>query len=215
MTTRVPCKECGAEILPSTAEVTGGICMACKQGIRKNIEASKKYYEEQRKYDPFRELWRSLVNCVHKTPEGYRGLSSDERTYFAVGVLDGEVYNGGMHQFFSNSSGEYYDDAVNGLLELKALKTVELLMRSKVLLFGDSDPPADHMLRNRQIRDYPEGPSAPEPEWVTELERIDDLYYEDPDGLGDRLDEFARTKGLVTPFEQPAEQGSAHQSTTR
>ena len=32
--TKVPCTQCGAEILPSTAESTGGICMACKKGIQ-------------------------------------------------------------------------------------------------------------------------------------------------------------------------------------
>ena len=35
MITRIPCNTCGAEILPATAEATGGVCMACKQGIRR------------------------------------------------------------------------------------------------------------------------------------------------------------------------------------
>ena len=35
MITRIPCNKCGSEILPTTAEATGGICMACKQGIRR------------------------------------------------------------------------------------------------------------------------------------------------------------------------------------
>ena len=49
-------------------------------------------------YDPFRDLWHSLVNRDYKSAEGYSGLNPDERTYFSVGLLDGEVYNGGMHQ---------------------------------------------------------------------------------------------------------------------
>ncbi len=71
--------------------------MACKQGIRQNIEAAKRYYEQQRQYDPFRELWKSLVHRVYHTDAGYQGLNEAERLYYSVGILDGEVYNGGMH----------------------------------------------------------------------------------------------------------------------
>jgi hypothetical protein len=65
--------------------------MACKQGIRQDIEASKRYCEEQRRYDPFDELWKSLVHRVYKTDAGYAGLSAAERRYYSVGALDGAV----------------------------------------------------------------------------------------------------------------------------
>ena len=39
--TQATCLECGATMLAATAARTGGFCMACKQGIRSNIEASK------------------------------------------------------------------------------------------------------------------------------------------------------------------------------
>lgn len=58
MTQRVPCKKCGAEILPTTAEATGGVCMACKNGIRKDLEKSKEFYRKEREkeaaYAPLR-----------------------------------------------------------------------------------------------------------------------------------------------------------------
>ena len=58
MTQRIPCKRCGAEILPATAQATGGVCMACKNGIRKDIEKSKDYYRKEREkeaaYAPLR-----------------------------------------------------------------------------------------------------------------------------------------------------------------
>lgn len=34
--TRIPCSECGAMILPATAERTGGICMMCKLGKKRS-----------------------------------------------------------------------------------------------------------------------------------------------------------------------------------
>jgi hypothetical protein len=103
---KIPCNECGALILPATAESTGGICMACKQGIRKSMDASRDYYESLKSYDPFRELWKSLVERS-SLDRSLVNFSVKEQRYFAVSLLDGEVYNGGFDQFFSNSSGNY------------------------------------------------------------------------------------------------------------
>ena len=201
MKTRVPCIECGAEILPATAEATGGVCMVCKQGLRASVEASKEYYKQQRLYDPIRALWGSLVDRVHKTDDGLEGLNSSEKLYFVLGVLDGEVYNGGIHQFFSNSSGEYYQYAVDGLLEIKAFTTLRLLSRAKDLLFFDADPPTNRAERNELLREYPDNIEGCD--WANELEAIDTAYYEDPDLLGEKLEAFARDQRLVEPFEKP------------
>lgn len=94
--------------------------MACRQGIRESIEQSKEYYRKQREYDPYRELWVYLVKKVHGEENGFENLTKEEKLYFTVSIFEGEVYNGGMHQFFSNSSGEYYEEAVKGLKALKA-----------------------------------------------------------------------------------------------
>ncbi|MGK0188388.1 MAG: hypothetical protein ACI9R3_004182 [Verrucomicrobiales bacterium] len=59
------------------------------------------------------------------------------------------------------------------------------------------------------MRDYPDDSSTPK--WVVELEKIDDAYYEDPDGMGERLDAFARERGLVEPFEKPEAEADADQ----
>ena len=206
MTTQVLCKQCGVPILPATSERTGGLCMACKQGIRKSIEASKRHYAEQRKYDPFRELWKSLVHRVHETDAGYEGLCAAERLYFSVGMLDGEVYNGGMHQFFSNASGSMFHDIVDGLLELKAHQALKLVLRAKDILFGDTDPPQDQEERWQAMKKYPEDHSAPVPDWSIELEHVDKAYWKDPDHLSDRLRAFAEERGLVAPFRRGAEQ---------
>jgi hypothetical protein len=178
--------------------------MACKQGIRQNIEASKKYYEEQRRYNPVRELWVSLVKRVHQTENGFEGLSADEKIYYAVGCLEGEVYNGGMHQFFTNGSGALYSVAVDGLLELRAHEALRLLTSAANLLF-DNGVPEGRQARFDAIKDYPKDTELPYPPWVDELESIDKQYWQDPDGLGERLESFARTRGLVAPFERNEE----------
>lgn len=156
-----------------------------------------------------RELWISLVKRVHETAEGFDGLTADEQAYFALGVLDGEVYNGGMHQYFWNSSGAFYKSAMDGLMELKALESLRLLIEAAKLLFDD-EVPEDREIRCAMIREYPDGPTVPTPEWAVALDRIDREYCEDPDKLGERLEAFARERGLVQPFEKnPAEKAAS------
>lgn len=45
MNSKISCKKCGALILPSTAEGTGGICMPCHEGSREGIEESLEWYD--------------------------------------------------------------------------------------------------------------------------------------------------------------------------
>lgn len=182
--------------------------MACKQGIRESIEASKRSYKEQRKYDPFRELWMSLVHRVYHTDAGYQGLNAAERVYYSIGMLDGEVYNGGMYQFFSNSSGDIFRDVVDALLELRAYRALTLLLRAKDILFDHREPPQDQKERWEAMRQYPESDSAQAPDWVVELEQVDRAYWNDPDQLRVRSRAFAEEHGLIAPFRVSDEPGA-------
>ncbi len=195
MTLRVPCKECGAEILPTTAEATGGVCMACRQGIRKSIEQSKLNSQKAREYSPWKALWADLVNKVYKTEQGMNGLTPSERVYYVVGVLEGEVYNGGFSQFFTNSSGSLYQEAVEGLYILKATQSLELLQRAKTLYFGNAVPPKERRARYEAMRHY----SDDDPNYHV-LDKLDSDYYKNPDKLSDKLCQYAESNGLITPF---------------
>ena len=208
MVERVPCRECGEEILPTTAEATGGVCMACKKGFRKDIESAKKFYAEQRKYDPVRELWLSLVRRVSKSELGFGGLTKDERLYFAVSCLNGEIYNGGFHQFFTSNAGEFYALVVDGLIELGATQALALLQEATELLFGGQVPPVDLNERWDAMKHYSEDPTDPILPWMDELERINEAFCEDPDQLSDRLLAFAKERGLVEPFEREPGEGA-------
>jgi hypothetical protein len=188
--------------------------MACKQGIRQNIEASKEYYKKQKQYDPFRALWFSLVNKVHKTDAGFSGLTEEEKTYFVVNILDGEAYNGGIEQFFSNSSGEYYLRAIDGLLDLGAVESLRLLREAKEILFGDGPVPEKQMDRYHAMRHLPDGAEKEKPLWYLRLDEIDSEYYKDPDGLAEKLKLYAEDKGLVEPFMKEAEPPAGVAGTT-
>ena len=109
--------------------------MPCKQGTRQAIEEGKKYYAEQRKHDPHRELWVSLVKRTHAENggfdrAGFGKLSPDERLYYSVSALDLDVRNGGMHLYFSNRSAELFEEAVAALKALRANHTLDLLLRA-------------------------------------------------------------------------------------
>ncbi len=181
-------------ILPATAERNGGLCMPCKSGYRKNLEASKKRHEEQKKYDPHRELWKSLVTRVHKSDSGFQGLSADERLYYAIGVLEGEVYNGGFDQFFWNSSGGYFRETISGLEILGAYQALELLSKAKQVAFSEEQPPANWEERRALLR------AREDKRREEALDALDKAFWKDPDKLSERLTRFATERGLTAPF---------------
>jgi len=200
------CRECHVEILETTAESTGGLCMPCKKGTRKQIDEGKRYYEEQKKYDPWRELWTSLVKRAYAVQDGWTEFSGPERLYYAISILDGEVYNGGMHQFFSNSSGELYAEALSGLQALGANNAARLLVEAATVLFGDVEPPKDRVSRWNSMKQYPENmDSQNAPGWCGRLDGIDQAYWKDPDDLNARLVKFAEQNGLIQPFMKTSE----------
>ncbi|MGB8354386.1 MAG: DUF4375 domain-containing protein [Chthoniobacteraceae bacterium] len=170
--------------------------MACKQGIRKNIEQSKVFREEQRKPNASRDYFKDLVRRVYETKEGVSGLTESERIYFAVTVFDGEVYNGGVGQFFSNSSGDLYPTVILGLRELGATKSLALFSLAKKVLFSDSEPPTDRRARLEALPRYPEDENAPRPGWDIEMGRISKELWSDPDKLRDRLRDYAARNNL-------------------
>ncbi|TBW43488.1 DUF4375 domain-containing protein [Marinobacter halodurans] len=196
MSEKVPCTECGAAILASTAERTGGLCMPCKNGNRKNIEQAKEFYKRERELDktcPFRALWRELVDKAYNQEDGFAKLTDDEKLYYAVNVLSGEVYNGGFNQYFDNSSGEHYRHAELGLMRLGAKHSLSLLREAKVALFGSASVPKDRAERFAALEKQAEQPS---------LDGLDDGFYKDPDSLGEKLEDFAVATGLVKMHNQ-------------
>lgn len=189
MSQRLPCSRCGELILPETAARNRGLCMPCKGNYRERIEAGKLQREGDRAYEQGaeRKYWLDLVRRVYKTPQGFGGLSQIEKTYFAISCLIGEVYNGGFDQFFSNSSGELYSLALDGLFELEAEGSAALLVQAKVLLFGDAPVPIDRVKRNEIM---PTVANEFAPEWE-QLDVLDKAFCRDPEKLAERCKAYA------------------------
>ena len=216
-TAKTKCRECSAEILATTAESTGGLCMPCRNGTRKNIDDGKRYYEERKKelkkYDPWRELWTSLVDRAHSTEGAWMQLSHAERLYYSVCLLEGEVYNGGMHTYFWNSSRALYNDALSGLETLGAQNAKRLLQAAKAVLFGVAEVPTNSAERRASMKSYPENMDPNnEPDWCQRLQTVDDEFSKDPDGLNVRLVAFAEQSGLIQPYVKSNEPSDTRKS---
>lgn len=68
--------------------------------------------------ESLRERWEKL---------GIDALLPPEQRYIALYWLVGDVMNGGFHQYFSNSSGDLAPLALQGLKEVGASKTLNIL----------------------------------------------------------------------------------------
>lgn len=133
------------------------LCIPCKGRYRDSIEEGKRCIREERERrltDPYRKLWVSLVEQVHHSATGFDGLSHPQKLYFAVRLLEGDVYNGGFDQYFFNDSGSYYAYAEEGLIVLGALQTLELLQEAKEILFPGVLVPVETGERRRALPSY-------------------------------------------------------------
>ena len=159
--------------------------MPCKGGYRDRIEAGKRRREEEKRYEQCaeRKFWLSLSERVHASANGFSDLAPAEKTYYAIGCLLGEVYNGGFHQYFFNHSGAMYGAALSGLCELEAARTAVLLQSAKELLFGDQPVPTEVAERRRLLRlrdTFPPG-----------LNDLDKAFWKNDEQLDERCKRYA------------------------
>ena len=205
MSEKVPCSKCGAPILLSTVSKTNGLCMPCKGGYRDSLEARKREIHAEReadRTDRYRRLWLSLVQQVHYSPDGFDGLSHPQELYFAIGCLEGDVYNGGFHQYFFNSSGSYYAYAEEGLIAIGASQTLELLQNAKHVLFASDAMPVKITDRRKALQDLLKTQSETAKS-SQELDDLDSRYWRDAESIDARMKVFARDHGLLNQGNQP------------
>ncbi len=56
MIEKVPCTKCDVPIMPSTAKKTGGVCIPCQKGTRRDIEERKRIAREAKNTPPENEF---------------------------------------------------------------------------------------------------------------------------------------------------------------
>lgn len=154
--------------------------------------------------------WASLVDRVGNDPDGISRLAGAERTYFLLSVFNGEVLNGGITQFFTNSSGAYFSETIKCLRQLGANTELRLLTQAKALMFPDTEPSVDHaerMMQQLQWMDSPEQPD--EIERLARLEAISQALWDHSDQFSAAVQRFGIQSGFFEPLNDPP-----HQPTT-
>jgi hypothetical protein len=176
---KTTCVECGASILEDTAVKTGGKCRPCANGTRAQIERAKVWAAENRERqrrnkqardriaridhptfadflteeDPFGVLWPFLVEAVYadkSRDDNVEGLTRPAKVVYLANCLDGEVFNGGLHQYFYNSSGKYAHETIFVLYELAALRRADLLQQA-IHVFPSKRVPRDRVERDNVL----------------------------------------------------------------
>jgi len=105
-----------------------------------------------------------------------------------VEAYEGEVNNGGLDQFFFNSSGEYALETIQALEHIKANKAASIL-REACERFPDGRPPKD-ILERRSILVSTISPNS------VGFEDLDTRFYDYEDDLGQLLEDYRKENPL-------------------
>lgn len=198
---RLSCVCCGDSIHPDTAAAHNGLCMPCVRGNTRSIQERQAERQRQREAErayeasPERQYWLALVRQVYDPDRGFDTLGLGDRQYWLINVLSGEVHNGGFDQFFSNSSGDCFQETVDALIEVGDSASLNLMMQAKALLFGDADVPTDRQARYAAMATA-DDESEQAQEVSRQLEALDRRFWAQADRIGEVLEAVAREHGL-------------------
>jgi hypothetical protein len=81
---------------------------------------------------------------------GFGGLTPEQKYYGAVDECDNEINNGGLSQYFVNSSGDNWPDAVAGF-EAMGMKGRLAVLKEAIALFGKDGPSTNREVRQDQL----------------------------------------------------------------
>jgi HEAT repeat protein len=81
---------------------------------------------------------------------GYASLTRPQQLYSAVFMCDAEIRNGGFSQYFVNSSGDQWRDALAGF-EAVGFQERLSLVREAIAVFGADGPSTDRTVRQEQL----------------------------------------------------------------
>jgi uncharacterized protein DUF4375 len=99
-----------------------------------------------------------------------------------VELLEGEINNGGFHQFFYNSSGNETSAMIRALKKIGAMKTAEIVTRAAAK-FPRGMPPKDRFKRQELLLE------KVDPK-IKVFEELDQEFYAYPDDLQELLEKF-------------------------
>ena len=114
----------------------------------------------------------------------FEALSTPEKVFVAIWLLEADVNNGGFDQYYLNSSGDHAQYAPEALRTIRARATAEIVEKANAA-FGASGPPAHRHAQQVLMGTLPEG--------VADVwEKCDQEFYAYPCDLTGLLAAYAR-----------------------
>lgn len=142
--------------------------------------------------EPLWSLW--VKSGDNENPESIVGffgqLNEGQRHILAVAICRSEIANGGVDQFFLESTGKIWPQALEGLRTIKAEKYVKL-MEKVLALFPNSKAPTETKARNDALNSLPEGKTDRVFESVNE--KWDELDSSDKNSLAAFCSRYIRS----------------------
>jgi hypothetical protein len=114
--------------------------------------------------------------------EGFDALTDSERYYFAIWWLEGEANNGAFDQYFGNSSGEFANEALQGLKAVGAHRMADIF-EAAINLFPNSQVPTDREERNKVLDNFT-------PDQEQQLSKLTSEFTDYPDDLSSLLNAY-------------------------
>ena len=136
------------------------------------------------------QLLASISARAQLSRHGVQDLSRDERIYYAVTALRDTLINDGLEYFITNCGPAMLGDAITGLIQLKANRTLATVLRAAGIVYSKGD-----VRRGAQIDEYAAQDEIEDD--CDELAELDDMLMDDPDRIAERLEAFAHRQNLV------------------
>ena len=104
--------------------------------------------------------------------EKIAGMSDGEKIVYLTTTLEGEVYNGGFHQYFCNTNGELAVDTVEAYTKIGAKKHAELMAKAIELAAKEEGLRESIKTSKDQLKAFVSSYKE------TKLEKLDDIFYD-------------------------------------
>jgi len=143
--------------------------------------------------DPAYEIFRVALDIVYDKGDGrnehIERLSKECRLVYLLWCFNGEIYNGGFDQLFTNSLGNHCMEIMQGLDVVGAKISYNLLGKA-LSWFPNSSPSSDRRERWAQHELFSEQQA-----YQTDIDRLDKEFYKDEDKLTEIICDYVMHHG--------------------
>lgn len=140
----------------------------------------------------------SIYDGESKYYQDLEQFSVPQKYVFAIQWYIAEVYNGGHGQFYGNSTGIVWEEAMKGFKEIGLMENYRILKESADMIGGS--PSKDRGKREQQLEKYD-----------PDFEQLDEQVYELDSMIGELLLKYIREhraefyfKGIITRPKDPS-----------